>query len=515
MGGVSKEKVDNRTRGEKNIDWIQDHCRVPDGPNVGKKVKLREWQRAWIKLIYDNPAGTRVAILSVGRKNAKTTFSAFLLLLHLCGREMRHNSQLYSTAQSREQAAVIFGLAAKIIRLSSTLRGVVLIRDTRKELFCPQLGTLYRALTAEPKTAYGLSPSFVVHDELGQVKGPRSELYEAMETATGAQNDPLSIIISTQAPTDNDLLSQLIDSAIEGDDPRVVCSLYSAPNDAEPFVEDTIRKANPAFGDFLNKVEVMAMAAAASRMPSREADYRNLVLNQRVEQSNPFIAKSEWQACGAEPVKDFDALTSFAGLDLSASNDLTAFVRIAKKGDVWSVVPDFWLPEEGLRERSRLDRVPYDMWERQGFLKTTPGKAISYDFVATYLRELTGKTRIERIAFDRWHFPEFKAALIRVGFSEKEIEKLFVEFGQGYQSMAPALLKLEKLILTSKLAHGNHPVLAMCARNATVTRDSQNNRKLDKMRSNGRIDGMVALTMAAAIADNAGDKAKEFQVMVF
>lgn len=509
------ERKKAETRGEKNIEWIEKYCRVPDGPNIGKQVELREWQRDWIKLIYDNPAGTRLAILSVGRKNAKTTFSAFLLLLHLCGREMRHNAQLFSTAQSREQAAVIFALAAKCIRLSPVLRGVVIIRDTRKELFCPQCGTLYRALTAEPKTAYGLSPSFVVHDELGQVQGPHSKLYEAMETATGAQANPLSVIISTQAPTDNDLLSQLIDSAMEGSDPSVVCSLYTAPNDAPAFDEETIKKANPAFGDFLNTKEVLSMAAAASRMPSREADYRNLVLNQRVEQSNPFIAKSEWQACGAMPVENFDTLPAFAGLDLSASNDLTAFVRIAKSGDVWSVKTDFWLPEVGLRERSRLDRVPYYIWHKQGFLHTTPGKAIEYDFVAKHLRELTKRTKIERIAFDRWHFPQFKQALLRCGFSEKEIEGQFVEFGQGYQSMSPALLKLEKLILTGKLAHGDQPVLAMCARNATVTRDTQNNRKLDKMRSNGRIDGLVALTMAVAVADSAADKAKEFQVMVF
>jgi phage terminase large subunit-like protein len=124
--------------------------------------------------IYDNPAGTRRAILSFGRKNAKTTLSAFLLLLHLCGPESRVNSQLYSAAQSRDQAAILFGLAAKIVRMSPELRDAIIVRDTAKQLACSERGTLYRALSADTATAYGLSPVFIVHDELGQVRGPRS-----------------------------------------------------------------------------------------------------------------------------------------------------------------------------------------------------------------------------------------------------------------------------------------------------------------------------------------------------
>lgn len=201
--GQSKSSAPGiETRGGLNIAWIEKHCRIPEGRDVGKPVQLREWQRKEIKRIYDNPHGTRRAILSFGRKNAKTTLSAFLLLLHLCGREHRLNSQLYSSAQSRDQAAILFSLAAKIVRMSPALHGFVGIRDSAKQLYCPELGTIYRALSADATTAYGLSPVFIVHDELGQVKGPRSELYEALETATGAQENPLSLIISTQAPTD-------------------------------------------------------------------------------------------------------------------------------------------------------------------------------------------------------------------------------------------------------------------------------------------------------------------------
>lgn len=487
------------TRGERNCRWIETHCRIPEGRFVGQPVKLRPWQKREIKKIYDNPHGTRRAIVSFGRKNAKTTLAAFLLLLHTCGPEAVPNSQLNSAAQSKEQAAILFKLAAKIVRLSPTLNPVVVIRDTIKELFCPELGTLYKALSAEASTAYGLSPVFIVHDELGQVKGPTSELYDALETAVGAHDAPLSIVISTQAPTDADLLSVLIDDALAGNDPRVVLSLYTADMDLDPFTEKAIRQANPAFGDFLNADEVLAMAEDARRMPSREAQYRNLVLNQRVEASTPFVSRSLWQSCGAEPTDWGDAAV-YAGLDLSAVHDLTAFVPIARVDGVWQVRPYFWLPGEGLVEKSRKDRVPYEDWRKSGHLLAAPGKSVDYQFVATFLRGFCDTHNVRKIGFDRWNFRHLKPWLLEAGFTEEEIEAVFDEFGQGFQSMSPALRELEGDLLNGRVAHGNHPVLAMCAANAVVVTDPSGNRKLAKDKSSGRIDGMVALTMARGVA---------------
>lgn len=489
----------DKSRAGRNIRWIEEHCRIPEGRDVGKKVKLRLWQKQELVKIYNNPAGTRRAIISFGRKNAKTTLAAFLLLLHLCGPEAKHNSQLYSAAQSRDQAAILFALAAKIVRMSPTLQDVVVVRDTAKQLFCAGLGTLFRALSAEASTAYGLSPVFIVHDELGQVRGPRSDLYEALETATGAQDNPLSIIISTQAPTDSDLLSTLIDDALAGVDPRTVISLYTAPLDDPPFTAETIRKANPAFGDFLNAKEVMAMAADASRMPARESEYRNLILNQRVEASNPFVSRSVWQACGGE-VGDLHNRPLYAGLDLSSVSDLTALVLIGQIEKTWHVKPTFWLPGEGLREKSAKDRVPYDLWASQGFLQTTPGQTVSYEFVADYLRKLFDQYSIMKLGFDRWNMKHLQPWLLKAGFSEQLIKDRFVEFGQGTVSMSPALRDLEGVILERQLAHGNHPVLAMCAACAVIEGKDDANRKLSKNKSTGRIDGLVALTMAIGVA---------------
>lgn len=502
------------SRGERNIRWIETYCRIPEGKDVGKPVKLRSWQKRDIKKIYDNPAGTRRGILSFGRKNAKTTEAAFLLLLHTAGPEAQVNSQLNSAAQSKEQAAILFKLAAKIVRMSPDLNSVILIRDTVKELYCPELGTLYKALSAEASTAYGLSPVFIVHDELGQVKGPRSELYDALETAVGAHDNPLSIVISTQAPTDGDLLSILIDDALAGNDPRVVLSLYTADPDLDPFCEKAIKQANPAFGDFLNADEVRAMAEDARRMPSREAQYRNLVLNQRIEMNSPFISKSVWQANGGE-VSDWVDVEEFAGLDLSSVHDLTAFVPIAWVNDAWEVRPVFWLPGEGLREKSRSDRVPYDMWHADGQLQTTPGKAVEYEYVAAWLYEHCAERNFRiRIAFDRWGMKHLNPWLLKAGFSEEQIEAIFVEFGQGFQSMSPALRDTEAALLAGKVRHGNHPVLTMCAANAVVTTDPAGGRKLNKAKSATRIDGMVALAMAFGIAPDVVEAAPSYEMMI-
>jgi phage terminase large subunit-like protein len=480
---------------------------VPEGADVGKPIILRPWQKEILTEIFNNPHKTRRAILSFGRKNGKSALLACILLLFLAGPEAQHNSQIYSSANSREQAALIFGLAAKMVRMSEALSSVITIRDTAKQLVCSELGTMYRALSAEASTAMGLSPKLILHDELSQVRGPNSALYDALETATAAQKDPLSIIISTQAPTDNDLLSTLIDDAKAGHDPQTLLFLYTAPMDADPFSEETIKLANPAYGDFQNSAEVLSMAHIAERMSSAESSYRNLVLNQRIETSSPFVSHAVWRACG-NPPKPLQGLKVYGGLDLSAVNDLTALVLIGQSETKWHVHPTFWLPAEGLRERARTDRVPYDVWQKEGYLEATPGKSVDYEYVALWLKQLFQDEQLDivRIGFDPWKFQALKQWLLKVGFSEQDVERHFVEVGQGYKSMTPALRTLEGELLNGRVAHGMHPVLSMCAENAVVVHDPAGNSKLDKSKSIRRIDGMVALAISFAVAEFEADK---------
>ena len=490
------------------ITFIEGQCRIPEGKDVGKPVVLRDWQKDEIRKIYDNPAGTRRAIVTFGRKNGKTALCAFLLLSHLVGPMHRKNSQLYSAAQSRDQAAILFSLAAKIVRMSHQLSEFVTVKDSAKQLHCAELGTVYKALSAEASTAYGLSPVFVVHDELGQVKGPRSELYDALETASAAHDNPLSIIISTQAPTDGDLLSILIDDAKTEADKKVVLSMYSAPDDSNPFTEETIKLANPAYGDFQNAEEVMAMAETAKRLPSAEAGFRNLILNQRVEARNPFVSRKMWDANGS--TRELSGLV-FGGLDLSTVNDLTALVLVDEN---YSVKCEFWLPEHGIVEKSQKDRVPYDVWAEQGHLTLTPGKSIEYEWVAHRLHEVMQQHEIKAIAFDRWCMRHLQPWLVKAGMSEHQLAR-FVDFGQGFRDMSPALRELESVVLNEKMAHSMHPVLRMCAANAVVQSDPAGNRKLAKDKSSGRIDGMVALAMAVGAMAKLTDEPDEIDLDAF
>lgn len=295
-----------------------------------------------------------------------------------------------------------------MVRLNPMLGRAVKIQETAKVLVCGELGRRYRALSAEATTAFGLSPSLIIHDELGRVRGPRSQLYEALETAVGAQEAPLSIVISTQA-TDADLLSILVDDAQKGHDPSTVIRLYTAAPELDPFSEEAIRAANPALDTFMNKREVLAMAADAARMLARENEYRNLVLNQRVETSTPFLASDAWTAYGGEP-RDITGLSVFGGLDLSETADLTALVLAhCDPGDgVWHVRPIFWLPAERLAEKAARDRAPYDLWAEQGHLETTPGGSVDYEFVAQRLKEVFEDYQVAKIAFDRWNYPHLK-----------------------------------------------------------------------------------------------------------
>lgn len=474
-------------RAKRNIDWIETHLRVPEGRLVGQPVKLSPAQRDWMEMIYGS--ATRTFLCSLPRKNGKTSWSAMILLLHLVGPEAVQSGQLYSAAQSRDQASILHSLAAKMVRMSPTISEYVTVKDSAKQIVCPALGTVYKALSADASTAMGLSPSLVVHDELGQVRGPRFDLYEALETASAAQERPLSIVISTQAANPDDLLSILLDDAIKSNDPRVKCVLYAVPDDKDPFDIENIKKAQPNW-HLMNHDEVVRQMEEAKRMPSREASFRNLIANQRVESFSPFISGSVWKSCG-DKVDPLEDQVIYAGLDLSSRADLTAFVMIYRTNGKWNVEPHFWTPNNGLRERAQRDRTPYDIWVREGFLHVTPGATVDYEYVAQEIVNIAQSRNVQKIAYDRWRMD-----ILRKEFSKIGVELPITECGQGYRDMSPAIDTLESELLNGRLRHGMHPVLTMCAANAIVIKDQSGNRKLDKAKSTGRIDGMVALAMA-------------------
>lgn len=483
------------TRAERCMSFAEKYLVVPEGKHVGKPIKLAVFQEVFFYAIFDNKHVTRRAYLSKARKNAKSATIAIILICFLVGPEAVQNSQIVSGALSREQASVIYNLAEKMISMSEVIRPLVHNIPSTKKLIGKPMNVEYKALAAEGKTTHGLSPILAILDETGQVKGPHDSFIEAVETAQGAHENPLLISISTQAATDADMFSVWLDDAEKSQDPRIVCHLYTSDKSLDLDDVTAWEAANPAIDLFFNRQELVDGAERAKRMPSYESTFRNLHLNQRVSVVSPFVSVDVWKSCANDP-DDFEDLEVYGGLDLSARTDLTAFVLTARNNaGIVQVKPYFWTPEIGLLDRAKRDRVPYDVWAAQGFLRTTPGATVDYKYVITEIAEITGSINLALIAFDRWKMSFFKKDMDELG-----IDFPMQEFGQGFKDMGPALDSLESDLLNARMNHGGHPVLTMCAANAVVTKDPAGNRKLDKHKATGRIDGMVALAMSIGAA---------------
>lgn len=497
-----------RTRSGLVLEFIEKYCITPEGSRVGKPIELIPEQKAFLVAVYDNPYGTTDAYLSEARKNGKTTLIAAIMLAHLVGPEAKRNSQIVSGARSREQASQVYNYAAKMVQLSPVLSKIVSVTPSSKRLVGLPMNVEYRALSAEGSTAHGLSPVLAILDEVGQIKGPSDAFVDAIITAQGAHDDPLLMVISTQASEDGDLFSIWLDDAEKSSDPRIVSRVYQADKDCSILDEEQWRKANPALGVFRSLDDMRRQAERASRMPSAENTFRNLCLNQRVSTVSPFMSVDTWKSCSSA-LRPFGSEKVWCGLDLSSRTDLCALAVVGKVAGIWQVMVYFWTPEKGLAERAKRDRAPYDVWVRQGFLHTTPGATVDYDFVVEDVADILGCLNVQSVAYDRWRIDIFKKELERKG-----VALPMVEFGQGFKDMSPAMDLLEAEMLNGRVAHGGHPVLTMCALCAMASRDPAGNRKLDKHKSTGRIDGMVAVVMALGVSTQDAEESEAIMELV-
>lgn len=474
---------------------------ITSGVLAGQSMEVRGWQREFLADVYaEDVTGVRqvrTAVLSMARKNGKSGLAAGLALCHLVGPEAERRGQVFSAANDRAQAGLIFAELCAIIDQLPWLENRLSVRRHSKEIEDFETGSIYAALSADVATKHGLSPSFVVYDELGQAR--TRDLFDALDTAMGARAEPLMLVISTQAASDLAPMSELIDygqRVLDGEveDASFHMVLYAAPENADPWTQAAWEAANPALGDFRSLDDVARQAGQARRIPTKEAAFRNLILNQRVSAETRFLPAAEWRACNS-PV-DIDALKGracWAALDLAATRDLSALVLVFPRDDGQiDVLPHFWLPGMNLAERAEQDRVPYVVWAEQGLLMTTPGAATDPRFIAATIAQLRSQYQVQALAYDRWRIESFKLALADEGAEDL----VLLPHGQGFRDMGPAVDALELAVAERRLRHGAHPVLTWCISNAIAIRDPAGNAKLDKSRSVGRIDGAVALAMA-------------------
>lgn len=491
-----------RTRGERIIAFIERYCRVPEGAKVGQPLKLAAFQKKFILDVYDNPHGTKKAYLSISRKNGKTGLIACLLLAHIVGPEARLNSQIVSGARSRDQAALVFKLAAKMIRLSPELSQLTRIVDSGKTIYGLALNVEYRALVAEGTTAHGLSPVLAILDEVGQVLAQQDDFVDAITTAQGAHDDPLLIAISTQAPSDAALFSIWLDDAAQSQDPHIVSHVYSAPPDCDVMDPEAWKASNPALGLFRSLKDLEEQAKQAKRMPSAQNTFRVLCLNQRVNMNSPLIGRDDWMnSAGNAALKPREKI--YLALDLSAKTDLTALVAVSAE-DGSRIEAWFWKPADLLEDHERRDRVPYRQWVNEGWIEATPGRSIHPRAVANKIAELCQEYEVLGMAYDRWQIDNLLREFDAIGFAaHKDGDKgdglRLIPWGQGYRDMTPAIDALETAILHGELKHPGNPVLTWNIANAVAVMDPSGGRKLDKQKARFRIDGAVALAMVMGL----------------
>jgi len=500
------------TRAEKVIGFIE-LLTIPSGKGQGEPFRLRPWQKKFIEDIYNPHAGgrrvVRRALLSMGRKNGKTALIAAIALVHLIGPEAVPNGEIYSAANDRDQASIIFKFAAQMVELETELRDEIEIVRSTKTMLSRRTGSVYRAVSAEAGTKHGYQPTVVIYDELAQAKS--RDLYDVLDTSFGATVEPLFIIISTQSNDPEHVLSKLIDDGLSKTDPSIVCHLHAADEDCELGDMPQWYKANPALGDFRDYDDFVNAIEKAKRMPAEEPKVRNLLLNQRVSPSATLISRAEWMACKGE-VEFEDGEEVYLGLDLSSVLDLTALV-MGSVSDPCKIKPFFWKPSEYLIDHSNRDfgsgNQRYVEWRRAGHLRVSPGRSIDAAVVAMAIAELYGTYQVKGLAFDRWRVDDFLRELDRIGMAAykdtiepqdpyklpRGVGLRLVPWGQGYRDMAPAVDALEHAVVERGLVHDGNPVLNWCMANAIATTDPAGNRKLDKEKSIFRIDGAVALAM--------------------
>lgn len=469
---------------------------------AGRKMKLIPWQehrvvRPVFGTLKDN--GFRqyhTVYIEAPKKSGKTPFAA-ALGLYLLFADNEDGAVVYFASNEREQAGHLYRHAAGMVRGRAPLAERSKCLDSRKRIVVESTNSYLEALSAEAYSKHGPSIHGIVFDELHALPG--RELYDTLTFGTGrARNQQLVIIITTAGFDRNSICWELHEHArkvADGivEDPTFLPVLFWASENEDWEDEQTWIRCNPSLGYIYTLDDMREDYVKAKRSPADENNFRRFCLNQWTRQDVRWLRMTDWDlSAGQFEESDLDAHVCYGGLDLASTSDLAAFVLVfppEDEGDPHHLVSRFWCPEDGIRERSRRDKVPYEDWARMGILTPTPGNVVDYARIRADILELSKRFNIREIAYDRW------GALQIVQDLESEGLTVF-PFGQGYASMGAPTKEFEKLVLAHLLWHGGHPILRWMADNVTVRMDPAGNIKPDKAKSTEKIDGIVAAVMA-------------------
>ena len=492
-------------RADRAVQFIEGYLCHTKGQFAGEPFLLRDWQKCHIREIFgrlndDGSRTIRQVYWEIPKKNGKSQIAAAIALT-LLYTDREPGAEIYGAAADRDQSAIVFNVAASMVRANGRLAARSKIIDSSKRIVVPKAASFYRALSADVAGKHGFNSHGVIFDEIHAQRDRR--LWEVLTFGAGdSRTQPLVFGITTAGiPGESPVAEELHDYAdqilrgIIPPDPTFYPVIYAAPPEADWTNEEVWRACNPALGDFLNLESVRAACERAKRVPSEQNSFRRLRLNQWVKQETRFIDMADWDTC-SETI-DLNAakdLTWYAGLDLSTKLDVTALVLVAVDGDgVFNLLPFFWLPKDNLSDRANQESAKYRQWAELGLITLTEGNVVDFTAVRKLLNGLRDEAQlqIKQIAFDPWGATQLAQQLAADGFE-------MVEMAQTFRYLSEPTKELQSSIVHGNVRHGGHQMLRWMADCMTVKSDINGNVrpvKPDRLKSSKRIDGMVAAIM--------------------
>lgn len=482
------------------------------GEWAGKSFHLLPWQ--WHDVISplfgtineDGLRQYRTCYVEIPKKNGKSELGAALALYMLCA-DGEGAPEIYGCAADREQAGLIYHAAAAMVRNSPTLSKVCKILDSRKRIVYPKNGGFYQVLSAESYTKHGISPSAILFDEIHSQ--PNSELWDVMTSGTDyARAQQLVFAMTTAGIYQKQSLwwklrtrAQQVKAGIITD-PRFLPVLYLAdPEKDDPADEELWKRVNPSIGQIFSLDKIRQDYEEAKNDPVDFQNFLRFRLNIPIKSLSRWMPMDKWDTCnGSADPESLKSRVCYGGLDLASKIDLAAFLLAfppIEDGGPWDIVARFYCPEDGILKRSRVDKVPYDIWARQGFITATPGNVVDYDWIKKDIFQAAKDYNLGEIGFDSWN-AQATATDIMNELNPQGGENGFqmVEMRQGAKTFNEPMKDLLVHILTGKIRHGGNPVLRWNADNLVIRKDANGNMAPDKEKATEKIDGMVALIMA-------------------
>lgn len=492
-------------KAQKAVEFISS-LKHTKGRWAGVKWNWIPWQEELIRKIFgtvdDNGYRQyRTVYVEIPKKNGKSETGAAIALKLLCA-DNEPGAEIYGAAGDRDQASIVFNVANQMVRLNPTLKNYIKPIPSTKRMIVHKTSSVYRALSSESFTKHGYNPSGIIFDELHVQKN--RVLYDTLVEGTDtARSQQLVFIITTAGIHDQTTIGwEVHDYAVKVkkgviEDPTFLPVIYAADEKDDWEDPKVWAKCNPSLDYIFDIDKIEKHYSAVKNNPARQNNFRRFRLNQWVGQVSRYIPMTHWDACnGKVDIEKLSKRPCYAGLDLSSTQDLTALVCVfpPEGNEPWQVLPYFFVPEDTIREKSKSDRAPYDLWARDGLITPTPGNAIDYQFIRKKVNEIDELFDLKEVAYDPWGSTQ-----IAIQLGEEDGIPM-VQHRQGYKSMSPPTKELLKRILAHEIAHGGHKVLRWCADNLAVQIDAAENVKPVKDKSSGRIDGVVALIMAMGVA---------------